>query len=82
MNPTLDARSVTVELPAEALRRLEADAIRRGVRIDDVIAELAGTLPATAIGPRHTPAFVGVGASVNGITDRIDQHLAEGLGRD
>ena len=33
--------TATVDLPVEALRRLEAEATRRGVTIDDVIAELA-----------------------------------------
>ncbi len=74
--------SVTVELPAEALRRLETEAARRGVSIDDVIAELASALPVESSGPRRNPAFVGVGASEHGITDRIDEILADGFGRD
>jgi hypothetical protein len=37
--------SVTVELPVEVLARLRAEATRRGVRIDDVITELAEQLP-------------------------------------
>ncbi|MEQ8716930.1 MAG: hypothetical protein RIE08_04900 [Acidimicrobiales bacterium] len=74
--------SVTVELPVEALRRLEAEAARRGVSIDDVIAEFAAALPAEPNGPRRNPAFVGVGASEYGITDRLDEVLADGFGRD
>lgn len=74
--------SVTVELPAEALRRLEAEANRRGISIDDVIAELAAALPVESNGQRRNPAFVGIGASEHGITDRIDESLADGFGRD
>lgn len=73
---------MTVELPVEALRRLEAESTRRGISIDDVIAELAAALPVESRGPRRSPAFVGVGASEHGITDRIDESLADGFGRD
>lgn len=72
----------TVELPAEALRRLQAEATRRGISIDDVIAECAAALPERASGPRRSPAFVAVGASERGVADRIDEILAEGFGRD
>jgi hypothetical protein len=60
--------SVTVELPAEALRRLEAEAARRGVSIDHVIAELAARLPVE--GPLE--AFIGCGAS--GDTEPFEIH--------
>ena len=80
--PTLEGMSVTVELPAEALRRLEAEASRRGIRIDDVIAELAANLPTEGTGPRRRPAFVAVGASEHGITDRLAEILDDGFGRD
>lgn len=74
--------SVNVDLPAEALRRLEAEAARRGVSIDVVIAELADTLPAEPEPGRHRLAIVGVGASGSGISHRIDELLADGFGRD
>jgi hypothetical protein len=74
--------SVTIDLPDEALRRLEAEATRRGVSIDVVIAEFAAGLPSTPTGTRRKPAFVAVGASARGITDRLDEMLAEGFGRD
>ncbi|MCB9405107.1 MAG: hypothetical protein H6519_11800, partial [Microthrixaceae bacterium] len=45
--------SVTVDLPPATLARLEAEASRRGVGIDIVIAELAETLPAPT-GPATT----------------------------
>jgi hypothetical protein len=73
--------SVTVDLPPEALHRLEAEAARRGVTLDELIAELAAALPAESTGPRRNPVFVAVGASQGGITDRIDDLLAEGFGR-
>lgn len=75
--------SVTVEIPAEALARLEAEAARRGVSIDDVIAELADTLPdGGAVTPRRALAFAGIGASGQGISDRVEDLLADGFGRD
>jgi len=74
--------SLTVELPAEAIRRLQAEATRRGVSIDDVVAELAAALPVESSGPRRNPAFVGVGASEHGISDGIGESLADGFGRD
>jgi len=60
--------SVTVDLPPATLARLEAEASRRGVGIDIVIAELAETLPAPT-GPAttgHRFAFAGVAASGDG----------------
>lgn len=78
----LAVMSVNVDLPAEALRRLEAEAARRGVSIDVVIAELADTLPAQPERGRHRLAIVGVGASGSGISHRIDDLLADGFGRD
>lgn len=61
--------AVTVELPLATLRRLEAEAARRGVGIDVVIAELADTLPAPSEpGPPtgHRFGFAGVAASGDG----------------
>lgn len=61
--------SVTVDLPPATLRRLEAEAARRGVAIDVVIAELVEALPAaTEPEPtaRHRFAFAGVAASGDG----------------
>ena len=61
--------SLTVELPPAALHRLEAEAARRGVSLDVVIAELAESLPAPTEpdargGTRF--AFAGVAASGDG----------------
>jgi hypothetical protein len=58
--------TVTVDLPVEALRRLEAEATCRGVTIDDVITELAIGLPADD----PLDAFTGCGAS--GDTEPFD----------
>ena len=59
---------VTVELPEDALARLRAEAARRGVSIDVVIAELAARLPAED----PLESFIGCGAS--GRTEPFDIH--------
>lgn len=76
--------SVTVDLPESALRRIELEAERRGVALADVIAELAAQLPEEPA-PRRVRrrlAFVGVGASAHGISDHVEERLADGFGRD
>lgn len=61
---------VTVDLPPDALQRLEAEAARRGVGIETVIAELAGTLPESQSNlppsQRHRFGFAGIAASGDG----------------
>lgn len=79
--------SVTINLPADVLARLRAEAARRGVSLDELIAELAGQLPThdtgETTGPSpHRLAFVAAGASRDGITTRLEQTLADGFGRD
>ena len=61
---------VTVDLPAEALRRLRAEATRRGISLDDIIADLAPRLPDAAPSGGHRLSFIGIGAS--GDTRPID----------
>ena len=76
---------MTVDLPDQALSRLRAEAVRRGVRIDEVIAELADQLPADDEHASRDPrrlAFLGAGASESGITPRLDELLADGFGRE
>lgn len=79
---------ITVDLPPATLRRLEAEAARRGVRIDVVIAELAEALPVDELtsaptAPGRTFALAGIGASGGPLFARdADQLLAEGFGRD
>lgn len=72
---------MTVELPTDALRRLEAEAVRRGMSIDEVLAELLAALPDEESGQRRNPAFVAIGESESGISSRIDELLADGFGR-
>lgn len=67
---TLGVMPVTVELEAELLARIEAEAARRGVKIDTVIAEFAAQLPADT--DDALTAFIGCGAS--GRTEPFDIH--------
>jgi hypothetical protein len=74
---------VTIDLPDDALARLEAEAKRRGVSVDHVIAELTEALPAEASAPPQTFSFVGIGLSTSGRYARdTDDLLADGFGRD
>ncbi len=73
---------MTVELPEHIVSRLEAEANRRGVSIDVVVAELVAQLPAKrSAAQTGRLAFVGAGASASGITHRIDELLDGGFGR-
>lgn len=63
---TLADMPMTVDLPPDVVRRLEAEAARRGVVVDEVIAELASGLPGDgAEAPKRSRrlSFVGIGAS-------------------
>jgi hypothetical protein len=88
MGLTLEGMTVTVNLPDDAARRLAAEAARRGITVDEVIAELAATLPGGAPGAPERPEkrrleFVGMGASTSGRRAAdADEMLAEGFGRD
>jgi hypothetical protein len=76
--------SVTVDLPEDVLAKLTAEASRRGVSIDVVIAELAAQLPADTSAPvKRKLAFIGLGASHSGRRARdADEMLGEGFGSD
>lgn len=75
--------TVTVDLPDDALERLRAEARRRGVSIDVVIAELATALPVDRDDTERHLSFVGLGSSTSGRFARdADELLAEGFGRD
>jgi hypothetical protein len=75
--------TVTVDLPEDALGRLQAEAKRRGVSIDLVIAELAEALPAETPLVKRTLSFIGLGSSTSGKYARdADEFLADGFGRD
>lgn len=65
--------TVTVNLPDDAARRLTAEAARRGITVDELVAELVATLPtsspeaAAPEGPgRRRLSFIGMGASGGG----------------
>ena len=74
--------TVTIELSDETLARLRAEAERRGVSIDLLIAELAETLPPEAAHEERTLSFIGLGASTSGRRARdADDMLADGFGR-
>lgn len=72
----------TVEIPAEAARRLETEAVRRGITVDELLVELAaGFGETTASTKRRKLAFTGVVASGGGKPARdADRWLAEGFG--
>lgn len=75
--------AVTLDLPAEAQARLEAEAARRGITLAQLVADLAAGLPGNNTETRQPKlAFVGAGASKAGITHRIDELLADGFGCD
>jgi hypothetical protein len=66
---------LTVDLPPEVLHRLEAEAARRRITVEEVIAELAAVLPEgkAETGKRaRRLSFVGIGAS--GDTRPFDIH--------
>ena len=60
--------TVTLDLPAEAQARLQAEATRRGITLDELVAQIADTFPAET--PKHRFGFVGIGAS--GRTEPLD----------
>lgn len=59
--------TVTIELTADAQARLETEATRRGITLDQLIAELADALPAeTGVDDDPLEAFIGSGSSGRG----------------
>ena len=76
------AMTVTLDLSAEALARLEAEAARRGVSIETIIDELASQLPPRAASAAQRSGLIGLGASSSGQRARdADAMLADGFGR-
>ncbi len=74
--------TVTLDLSPAVMQRLEAEAARRGVSVEDVIAELTDRLAADGT-PKRKLAFVGAAAFRSGRSARdADELLAEGFGRD
>lgn len=75
--------TLSLDLPADALARLHAEAARRGVEVDVIVADLASLLPAEEpASASRSLAFVGAGASHQGISNQIEDLLADGFGRD
>lgn len=70
--------SATFELSEETLSRLRAEADRRGVSIDNVIAELVAQLPAAK--PGRKLSFAGVGGS--GTSEAIGRRHREIIGEE
>jgi hypothetical protein len=71
----------TIDLPEDTLARVQAEAKRRGVSIDAVVAELTRALPGAAPAPK-TLSFVGIGSSQSERHGReIEDLLADGFGR-
>ncbi|MFG1927120.1 hypothetical protein [Cryptosporangium sp. NPDC048952] len=62
-------------MPDNVLRRLTAEAERRGVPLADVVADLAAHLPPVAPRTRRKLAFIGVGSAESGSTD-ITNHAS------
>ena len=58
--------SVVIDFPADVLARLEAEAGRRSITVEQLIIDLAAVLPANdAARPKHRLSFIGIGASGN-----------------
>ena len=75
--------TLTIELSEDTLARLRAEAARRGVSVDGLIAELAATLPPNTGREQRKLSFIGLGASTSGRRARdADDLLADGFGRD
>ncbi|MCP3995516.1 MAG: hypothetical protein GY926_20930 [bacterium] len=74
---------LTLELHGDALARLRAEADRRGVSIDDLVAQLIAGLPNDADRTGGDLGFIGLGSSTSSRRARdADEMLAEGFGRD
>jgi hypothetical protein len=72
--------TVTIDLPDESLARLYAEAARRGVSIDVVIAELADQLPADTTGSqskRRRLSFAGTLSAEPELAERAEDILDE-----
>ncbi|MEK7423381.1 MAG: hypothetical protein AAB131_06005 [Actinomycetota bacterium] len=76
--------SMTVNVPDEVARRLQAAAVARGVTVEELAAEvLTDHVPDIAAAPlRRQLSFAGIGASKHGISHQVDELLADGFGRD
>ncbi len=73
--------SSTLHVPDELARKLEVAAAARGTTADALATELLEGHVLDTAGERSKLAFVGIGASGDGISHQIDELLAEGFGR-
>ncbi len=69
--------TITLDLPEAAQARLQAEATRRGITLDQLIAEIAESFPA---GPAETTSphrlsFIGVGHSGRGDLSRRHREI-------
>lgn len=64
---------MTLDLPAEAQTRLQAEATRRGITLDQLVAELADSLPGEA--PKQQLSFIGAGHSGRGDLSRRHREI-------
>lgn len=71
--------TVTLNLSDEALKRLEAEALRRGVAVETVINELAAALPQEDDRTvRGAAGLIGLGASSSGRFARDADAMLDG----
>jgi hypothetical protein len=81
-----DDISVTLDLPPDAAARLEAEAARRGITLDELVAELSTQFPQEvhAVGARRRLRLTAAGASTSGrrAADAKQILIDEGFGID
>ena len=75
--------SVTLELSDDVVAHLHREADRRGISVDELVAEMTALLPSSSALNRHRRlGFIGIGASDSGRhAADADEILAEGFGR-
>ncbi len=69
--------TLSIDLPDEALARLRAEATRRGVSVDTVIAELADQLPTATPARRRHLSFAGTLEAEEDFAERSEDILDE-----
>lgn len=78
----LERMTILLDLPGDAQARLEAEAARRGTTVDVLVTELAEQFPSQQTRVPRKLSIIGIGASGEGTSHRIDELLADGFGRD
>ncbi|MDW3216248.1 MAG: hypothetical protein R8G01_19810 [Ilumatobacteraceae bacterium] len=73
--------SSTLHVPDELARKLAAAAAARGTTADELATELLRGHVLDAPSEQPKLAFVGIGASGDGISHQIDELLADGFGQ-